>query len=162
MVHTNATLRQLFLANSRQAPLVLVLEDLHWLDPTSQRWLASLVESLAKTPILVLTTCRPEALPAWAHRAPATVLRLTPLTPPQSQELLDAVLGQVPVSAALRQRLVAQASGSPLLLEGLARYVTTAGAHEAPGMLPASLTDAITARLAQLTAPARSLLPRVA
>ena len=61
---TFETLTQLFLAGSQRQPLVLAVENLHWIDPTSEAFLALLIEQMAGVPLLVLTTTRP------GHRAP--------------------------------------------------------------------------------------------
>jgi DNA-binding winged helix-turn-helix (wHTH) protein/class 3 adenylate cyclase len=63
--HTLATLRQLWLKSSQQHPLILAMEDLHWIDPTSEEFFASLVEGLAGAAILMLCTYRPGYRPAW-------------------------------------------------------------------------------------------------
>ena len=69
---TFATLQQPCIQRSRQQPLVLAAEDLHWIDPTSEEWLASLVESLAPIPLLLLTTYRPGYRPLWTDKSYAT------------------------------------------------------------------------------------------
>lgn len=161
-VRIGATLRQLVLASSQQRPLLLMLQDVHWLDATSQHWLAVLVECLAQAPLLLLTTCRPDALPPWTQAAPVTVMRLAPLPPQQSQALLDALLAHTAVPEAVRQGVLAQAGGSPMFLEELAHLVTTPGAAERDGALPETLPGVIAARLAQLTEPASRLLQTAA
>ena len=64
-------LRQVHLRSSQQQPLLLVVENLHWIDPTSEAYLASLVEQLAGAPLLLLTTYRPgTARSGWTNRMP--------------------------------------------------------------------------------------------
>ena len=70
--HTFATLRQLWLKSSQQHPLILAVEDLHWSDPTSEEWVASLVEGLPGAALLVLGTYRPGYRPAWLEKSYAT------------------------------------------------------------------------------------------
>ena len=74
---TFATLQQLCIQRSRQQPLVLAVEDLHWIDPTSEEWLASLVERLGGVPVLLLATYRPGYQPPWlghSGRSPSRAL----------------------------------------------------------------------------------------
>jgi predicted ATPase len=78
--HTLATLRQLWLKSSQQHPLILAVEDLHWSDPTSEEFLASLVEGLPGAALMVLSTYRPGYRPAWLEKSYATQLTLPPLS----------------------------------------------------------------------------------
>ena len=66
-VRTFALLRHLILDAAQRQPLVLVVENLHWSDPTSDAWLASLVERLAGAAVLLLGTYRPGYQPAWGR-----------------------------------------------------------------------------------------------
>ena len=68
------TLRQMVLRDSQRRPLVIALEDLHWIDRTSEEFLASLVESLAGAAIMLLTTYRPGYRPAWLDKSYTTQL----------------------------------------------------------------------------------------
>ena len=78
---TFETVRQLFLASSQHQPLVLALENLHWIDPTSEALLTSLMEGLAGAAILVLATFRPGYRPRWLDKSYATQIALHPLGP---------------------------------------------------------------------------------
>ena len=89
---TFATLRQVHLRSSQQQPLLLVVENLHWIDPTSEAYLASLVEQLAGVPLLLLTTYRPGYRPLWMDKSYATQLTLPPLTQEESATVVRAVL----------------------------------------------------------------------
>jgi tetratricopeptide (TPR) repeat protein len=91
----------MFLAGSRQQPLIIVIEELQWLDDTSRQWLTSLIHSLANAPLLVLTTYRPGYCPPWGTMAQTSEMIITPLptqptlemppaTPPTRQVLHDA------------------------------------------------------------------------
>ena len=73
------TLRQMSLRGSRQRPLLLEVEDLHWIDKTSEDYLMSLVESLVGAPILLLGTYRPGYRPPWVEKSYATQVALRPL-----------------------------------------------------------------------------------
>ena len=73
---TFASLQQVCLASSRRQALILAVENLHWIDPTSEEWLTALVERLAGAAILVLVTYRPGYRPAWLAQSYATQLAL--------------------------------------------------------------------------------------
>jgi class 3 adenylate cyclase/tetratricopeptide (TPR) repeat protein len=120
-LHTFVTLRQLWLQSSQQHPLILAVEDLHWSDPTSAEFLASLVERLPGTALLVLGTYRPGYRPAWLEKSYATQLTVPPLSAQDSVQVLRAVLQRETVSLPLAEALLARAQGNPFFLEELAR-----------------------------------------
>src|SRR5262249_58922795 len=78
---TFETLKQMSLKGSQQRPLIFEIEDLHWIDHTSQEYLASLVESLPGASILLLTSYRPGYRPPWLEKSYATQVSLSNLTP---------------------------------------------------------------------------------
>jgi DNA-binding winged helix-turn-helix (wHTH) protein len=125
-----ATLQQLCIQHGRQQPLVLAVEDLHWIDPTSEEWLASLVELLAPVPLLLLTTYRPGYRPLWTDKSYATQLALTRLTPEASYAVVQSAPQTTPLSDALRREIVGKAAGNPFFLEELTRDVV---AHRVAG-----------------------------
>ncbi len=92
MARTFDTLRELMLGLARRQPLILFVEDLHWIDQTSEAFLASLVERLAAARILLMTTYRPGYRPPWMDRSYATQLALRPLGPEDSFAILSSVL----------------------------------------------------------------------
>ena len=88
---TFASLQQVCLASSRQQPLILAVENLHWSDPTSEEWLTALVERLAGAAMLLLVTYRPGYRPAWLAQSYATQLALPRLTVDDSVVLVQSV-----------------------------------------------------------------------
>jgi predicted ATPase len=144
--HTFATLRQLWLQSSQQHPLILAVEDLHWSDPTSEEWFASLVEGLPGAALLVLGTYRPGYRPAWLEKSYATQLTVPPLSAPDSVQVIQTVLQQETVPPPLVKALLAKAQGNPFFLEELARTLMEqdAGQGEPTGQSPGprpALTD---------------------
>ncbi|ETX02972.1 MAG: hypothetical protein ETSY1_01700 [Candidatus Entotheonella factor] len=113
------TLRQMFLNPSRRQPLVMIIHDLHWIDPTSAMWLSSFVDSLADTPTLLLTTYHTGYQPPWMSAAAATEMPLPPLSSQPSLRVVHAIQPPAPLSDPLAQAFVAQAKGNPLFLEAL-------------------------------------------
>jgi len=89
-------LKRVLLRESQVQPLVLVFEDLHWIDTETQALLDSLVESLPTARVLLLVNYRPEYQHGWGSKTYYTQLRLDPLPPTSANELLQAVLGDDP------------------------------------------------------------------
>jgi predicted ATPase/DNA-binding winged helix-turn-helix (wHTH) protein len=159
---TFATLQQLCIQRSRQQPLVLAVEDLHWIDPTSEEWLASLVESLALIPLLLLTTYRPGYRPLWTDKSYATQLALTRLTPEASCAVVQSVPQTSPLSDALRREIVGKAAGNPFFLEELTRDVVAHADRYATLVIPDTVQAVLAARMDQLPPEEKRLLQTAA
>jgi predicted ATPase len=130
---TMAGLVQLALAGARQQPLVLAVENLQWLDPSSEEVLTALVERLAGAALLLLVSYRPGYRLPWVDRSYVTQVALSRLSPADSRQVVRATLGPAPVAEALVQAMVARAAGNPFFLEELARAVGEhAATHGAP------------------------------
>ena len=142
----------LVLQTAEQQPLILVVEDLHWLDPTTLEWLDRLIDHVAGAPLLLLLTARPhqtqEAL--WRPRAHLTQITLTPLSGAEAERLIDGVAGEQPLPAPVRQQIVARTDGVPLFLEELTKAVLESHDAGARQELPATLRDSLAARLDRL------------
>src|SRR5262249_36351723 len=108
---TFGTLRAWFFKLSRQRPLILVVEDPHWIDATSEEYLTSLVESLAGGPILLGCSWRPGYRPPWAEQSYVTRVRLPRLNPPDSLAILASVQGARRVAPALATMMLERAEG---------------------------------------------------
>src|SRR5205814_117307 len=98
---------QICLNGSRQHPLILEIEDLHWIDASSDECLAALVERMAGAPLLVLVTYRPGYRPAWIDKSYVTQVALQPLTSQDSLQVVQAVLPAVVLNAPLVPQLLA-------------------------------------------------------
>ena len=159
---TFATLQQLCIQRGRQQPLVLAVEDLHWIDPTSEEWLASLVESLALIPLLLLTTYRPGYRPLWTDKSYATQLALTRLTPEASCAVVQSVPQTTPLSDALRREIVGKAAGNPFFLEELTRDVVAHADRHATLVIPDTVQAVLAARMDQLPPEEKRLLQTAA
>jgi class 3 adenylate cyclase len=114
---TLAALTRVLLRESQMQPLLLVFEDLHWIDSETQALLDSLVESLPTACILLLVNYRPEYQHSWGSKTFYTQVRLDPLPPARADELLQALLGTDPSLAALTPLLIARTEGNPFFLE---------------------------------------------
>ena len=95
---TFEALRELSRRLAGRSPLVLVVEDLHWIDRTSEEYLATFVEVVAGARILLVTTHRPGYRPPWMDKSYATQIALQPLSSPESMSLVRDVIGAAEVT----------------------------------------------------------------
>jgi class 3 adenylate cyclase/tetratricopeptide (TPR) repeat protein len=109
--------KRLLLRESQVQPLLVLFEDLHWIDAESQAWLDSLIESLPTARILLLVNYRPEYQHAWGSKTYYTELRIDPLPPECADELLTALLGQDGMLEPLKRVLIERTAGNPFFLE---------------------------------------------
>jgi class 3 adenylate cyclase len=148
-------------AIAAQRPLVVVVEDLHWADPTLLAFLEHLVEWSAGVPLLVLCTARPELHelhPAWSGgKRNATTISLSPLSNDDTARLLSALLERTVLPAETQQELLERAGGNPLYAEQFVRMLSERpdGAETA---VPETVQALIAARLDTLGAARKALL----
>ena len=109
--------KHLLLRESQVQPLCLVFEDLHWMDAETQALLGSLAESLPTARLLLLVNYRPEYQHGWGSKTYYTQLRLDPLPPASADAFLQALLGDAPSLAPIKQLLIARTEGNPFFLE---------------------------------------------
>jgi class 3 adenylate cyclase/predicted ATPase len=159
---TFALLRHLVLDAAQQHPLVLVVENLHWSDPTSAAWLASLVERLAGAAVLLLGTYRPGYHPAWGAHAVVTQVAVPPLHAQDSRTIVQAVLGTVHLPEVRLREMVARAGGNPFFLEELAWHAVEQGRPDMPEAVPETVHAVLAARMDQLPPEAKRLLQTAA
>ena len=114
-------LKRLLLRESQVQPLLLVFEDLHWIDSETQAFLDSLVESIPTAQILLLVGYRPEYQHGWASRSHYTQLRLDPLPPATADELLSGLLGEHESLRPVKRLLITRTEGNPFFLEECVR-----------------------------------------
>ena len=110
-------IRQLLIRQSQMQPLLLVFEDLHWIDSETQALLDGLVESLPTTRVLLLVTYRPDYEHAWGRTSHYLQVRIDPLSPASAETLLDALLGEDRTLQPLKQLLIEQTEGNAFFLE---------------------------------------------
>ena len=120
---TFETLRQTWLRASRQHPLVLEIEDLHWIDRTSEECLTFLAESLAEAPVLLIGSYRPGYRPPWSDRSFATQISLGRLAADESLSIVQSILAAAAPGDPLAQLILDKGEGNPFFLEELARTV---------------------------------------
>ena len=159
---TLAAVTQMCLQGSRPQPLILEIEDLHWIDASSDECLTALVERMAGAALLILVTYRPGYRPAWVDKSYATQVSLQPLTRQDSLRVVQAVLPAAVQAAPLVPQLLAKAEGNPFFLEELARTVVEQGADAPSSTVPDTVQAVLTARIDRLPATAKHLLQAAA
>lgn len=141
----------LFAEMAEQDSLVLVIEDLHWADPSTLELLGLLLDQITASPLLLVATFRPEFQAPWGHRAHVTQLGLTRLTETQAtaliERLLDRSIASEPLPDAVRQQILARTDGVPLFIEELTRSLLETGRPGEILEIPATLSGSLTARL---------------
>jgi DNA-binding winged helix-turn-helix (wHTH) protein/tetratricopeptide (TPR) repeat protein len=166
--------KRLILRASQAQPLLLIVENLHWIDTETQACLDSLVESLPTARLLLLVTYRPEYQHGWGHKTYYTQLWLDPLTREHIQALLDALLGDEGSLAPLKQRVLVRTQGNPFFVEeSVQSLIETGGVVGEPGayrlgtpsqtlQVPATVQAVLAARIDRLQAEAKHLLQTAA
>ena len=171
---TLEALTRVLLRESQVQPLLLVFEDLHWIDTETQALLDRLVDSLPTARLLLLVNYRPEYQHGWGSKTYYAQLRLDPLPPVSADELLTALLGNDPSLEPLTQLLIARTEGNPFFLEESVRALMEAGVlGGTPGayrlaqalptiQVPATVQAVLAARIDRLPADAKHLLQTAA
>ena len=172
--HTFTALKRLLIRESQDQPLLLVVEDLHWLDTETQALLESLSASLPPARLLLLVNYRPEYQHGWGSKTYYTQLRLDPLPPTSAGEFLRALLGDNPNLEPLKQLLIARTEGNPFFLEESVRTLVEAGVlvgalgayrmdRDLPSIqVPATVQAVLAARIDRLSPETKHLLQTAA
>jgi class 3 adenylate cyclase/DNA-binding winged helix-turn-helix (wHTH) protein/predicted ATPase len=110
-------IKRLLLRESQIQPVLVIVENLHWIDTETQAFLDSFVESLPTARFLLLVNYRPEYQHGWGNKTAYTQLRLDPLPLGRAEELLQALLGNDSGLQSLKRRLIERTEGNPFFLE---------------------------------------------
>ena len=171
---TLEAVKLLLLEESRRGPVLLVFEDLHWIDSGTQAVLDTLVDSLPSRRVLLLVSYRPEYQHTWNGRTYYAQLRLDALSPEDSQVLLDSLLGTEKAMASLKATLVGRTGGNPFFLEESVRTLVETdvltGDRGAYGLsrlvgdirVPATVQAVLAARVERLSPEDKTLLQTAA
>jgi predicted ATPase len=145
-----------------QQPVLFVMEDLHWVDPTTLEFLSLLVDQGPTTRILALCTCRPDFTPPWTGRAHLTQITVNRLPRHQAEEMTSQIVHGKALPPEVMEQVVAKTDGVPLFVEELTKMVLESSLlqerddhYELTGLLPplaipATLQDSLMARLDRL------------
>jgi len=140
---------------AEQKPVLLVLEDAHWIDPTTQELVTRAIDGIASMRVLILITARPEFLSPWTGRDHVTSLALSRLSKTQCAELIAGVATAEALRPALVEDIVAKTDGVPLFIEELTKAVIESATPDRSAV-PATLQDSLMARLDRL-GPAKEI-----
>jgi class 3 adenylate cyclase/predicted ATPase len=151
-------LMELLMQRARRQPLLLVVEDMHWADPSTLDVIDEIVQRAPEAALLVVMTHRPEFVPAWARAAGTahvTQVTLGALEHEAATAIVRNVSSGRSLPAGLLQLVLARAEGNPLYLEEITRVVLDAGAmHEEPldaeRSIPATVQESLAARIDRL------------
>ena len=155
---TFAAMRQMMHGASQRSLVVMELEDLHWVDATSEDFLASLVESLGAARILLLCTYRSGYQPKWMDKSYATQLSLRRLSDHDSRALAATVFENAGLPEELQAEVLAKAEGNPFFLEELARALAERASGGESGAVPSTIQGVLMARIDRLPEDHKRLL----
>ena len=151
---------------SRRQPVMMLFEDVHWIDPTSLELLTAIIERAQNAHMLVLITARSEFVPPWAHHGHVTTLSLSRLSRREGAALVGEIIGGKVLPSLVFNQILDRADGVPLFLEELTKTVVESGILRdaedryeiagplSPTVIPATLHDSLMARLDHVTARA--------
>ena len=124
---TFEALKKLLLRESLNQPLLLIFEDLHWIDTETQGFLDTLSESVASANLLLLVNYRPEYRHEWGNKTYYTQLRLAPLGQAEAEELLTFLLGNDAGLTALKSLILERTEGTPFFMEEVVQTLAEEG-----------------------------------
>jgi class 3 adenylate cyclase len=171
---TLEALKRLLLRESQVQPVLLVFEDLHWIDTETQALLDSIIGSLPTAQLLLLVNYRPEYQHGWGSKTFYTQLRLDSLPPASAEELLQALVGEDASLALLKRLLIERTAGNPFFLEESVRTLVEIRALMGePGVyrlaqalptvqMPATVQAVLAARIDRLPSEEKRLLQTAA
>jgi class 3 adenylate cyclase/predicted ATPase len=159
---TQEALISVLLAMAAERPVLLVIEDLHWVDPSTLDLLTLLLEQTPAARLFILLTARPSFNPAWTPRSHLSVLTMNRFTRKQTETMVNRVTGGKELPGEVLQQIVMKTDGVPLFIEELTKMVLESGliaerdgryelARSVPDLaIPATLQDSLMARLDRL------------
>jgi class 3 adenylate cyclase/predicted ATPase len=159
---TLETIVAILLEQAELQPLLFIVEDLHWTDPTTLELLNLLIEQIPTTSILMVLTCRPTFQPSWSHRSYLSEVTVNRLSHAQVEQIVARMTDGKPFPQEVLQQIVEKTDGVPLFVEELTKALLesgylkeTAGHYALVGALsalaiPATLHDSLMARLDHL------------
>lgn len=148
---------------AKAVPLLMLVEDVHWIDPTSLDLVGRMVEKAQHLPLLVVMTFRPEFTPPWVGRGHVAMLSLNRFSRGEAVTMIDRITSGRMLPAEVLDQILAKTDGVPLFMEELTKSVVESGllredkgayvlaAALTPLAIPSTLHDSLTARLDRLS-----------
>ncbi|MGH7348457.1 MAG: sigma 54-interacting transcriptional regulator, partial [Candidatus Rokuibacteriota bacterium] len=161
-VRISEALRQITLGVSRHQPLLMVIEDLHWIDRASEELVASMMDGLPGASVLVVVTHRPGYEPPWTNRSFATQLSLPPLSSEDSLAVTRSVRPGVSLPPAVAEVILNRAEGNPFFLEELALSIQHRGGLTGDLAVPDTVQGVLLSRIGHLPEAEQALLQSAA
>jgi class 3 adenylate cyclase len=166
-------IKRILLRESLNQPLMVIFEDLHWIDTETQALLNLLVDAIANARILLLVNYRPEYRHEWGSRTHYTQLRLDPLARENAEEMLSALLGDDEELAALKRLIIARTDGTPFFMEEMVQALFEEGVLQRNGTVklaqpissikvPPTVQAVLASRIDRLSTPEKELLQTLA
>jgi class 3 adenylate cyclase/tetratricopeptide (TPR) repeat protein len=170
---TLEAIKRIALRESLNQPLMVIFEDLHWIDEETQAFLNLLVESIGNAKLLLLVNYRPEYSHQWNSKTYYTQLRLDPLGRESAQEMLDALLGDAAELAPLKRLIIERTEGTPFFMEEMVQALFEDGALARNGgvhltrpleglKVPPTVQAILASRIDRLPAEEKDLLQTLA
>jgi class 3 adenylate cyclase/predicted ATPase len=159
---TLETIITILLELAEHQPILFIVEDLHWTDPTTLELLHLLIDQIPTVSILVLLTCRPHFQPAWHHRSYLTESTVNRLSHAQVEQIVTGMTGGKILPQEVLQQIIAKTDGVPLFVEEMTKAILESGQLKAVDehyeligslstlVIPATLQDSLMARLDRL------------
>jgi class 3 adenylate cyclase len=157
---TFEALRRLLVTQAARRPLVMLVEDLHWIDKTSEDFLAEFTGELPSAPVMLLATYRPGYSPPWTGRSFTSQLALRPLSAAASEQIVAWILPDMDPSAG--GPVAARGEGNPFFVEELARTIRDHVADEAGDTVPETVQQVLAARIDRLSADQKAAIQAAA
>ena len=170
---TLEAIKRILLRERLNQPLMVIFEDLHWIDEQTQEFLNLLADSIGTAKILLLVNYRPEYSHQWGSKTYYTQLRLDPLGKESAEGMLAALLGDSPELAPLKRLIIEKTEGNPFFMEETVQVLLDEGALVRNGAvkltkplaelkIPATVQAILASRIDRLPQDAKDLLQTLA
>ena len=173
MRRTLDAIKRVLLRESLNQPLIVIFEDLHWIDGETQALLNLLADGIANTHILLMVNYRPEYHHEWGNRSHYVQLRLDPLRSQNAAEMLSGLLGEAPELGPIKRTIIERTEGNPFFIEELVQALFDEGVLVRNGTvkigrsisqlwIPPTAQGVLAARIDRLPAKQKELLQTLA
>jgi len=171
---TREAVKSLILRESLNQPLILIFEDLHWIDAESEALLQMLADSLGTAQIMMMVNYRPEYRHSWGHKTYYTQLRLDPLGRDNAAEMLSAMVGDDAAIDSLKATIIERTQGNPFFMEEMVQVLFDQGVLVRDGaavsmakpitsiQIPSTVKGILAARIDKLAPRDKDLLQSLA